>query len=371
MEDLLESKTHLRLTRIRNLFSDASIDTMLVLVAENRRYLSGFTAEDTQFDESSGALFISQERTVLATDSRYELQARSEAPSFQIHCYRKGLEKALPEILSMLGTKRLGFEGNRLSFQKYQKLTKQIKTSGMSVELVETENLTDILRIKKDESEISEIKKALILAENTFCDVLQIIQPGTMEKEVAWMMEKGMREAGADAVSFPTIVASGPNSALPHATPGERRIRAGEPILFDWGAKRNGYCSDISRTICIGKPDGTFEKVFQTVHEAQQKAIEAIRPGVSTKHVDGIARGHIEKNGFKGKFGHSLGHGTGLSIHEYPRLSQLYDKPLESGMVCTVEPGVYLPDWGGIRIENMIVVRDDGAEVLNELKTTF
>ena len=371
MEAPLRSKIIQRLTRYRNLFSEASIDTMLVLVAENRRYLSGFTAEDTQFDESSGALFISQNKGVLATDSRYELQARSEAPSFEIYCYRKGLEEALPEILSMLETKRLGFESNRLSFGKYQKLTKQIEAGELSVELVETENFADTLRIKKDESEISEIKQALSLAENVFRDVIVAVQPGVMEKDVAWAIEKGMREAGAEAASFPTIVASGPNSALPHAVPGERRFRAGEPILFDWGAKRNGYCSDISRTICIGKPDGTFKKAFQTVHEAQQKAIEAIRPGVSTKHIDGIARRHIEKNGFKGKFGHSLGHGTGLSIHEYPRLSPLYDKPLEPGMVCTVEPGIYLPDWGGIRIENMIVVRDGAAEVLNDLRTVF
>jgi len=367
----LKTDNKKRLIRFRNLFSTASIDTMLVLVAENRRYLSGFTAEDTQFDESSGALFISQNKGILATDSRYELQAQAEAPAFEIYCYRNGMEKALPGILQALETKRLGFESNRLSFQQYQKLTHQIETDKLPVKLVETENLADTLRIKKDESEISEIKQALSLAENVFRDVFQTLRPGMIERDVAWAMEKGMREAGAEAVSFPTIVASGSNSALPHAVPGNRKFRSGEPILFDWGAKRNGYCSDISRTICIGKPDETYRKAFQTVLDAQQMAIEAIRPGVSTKHIDGIARRHIEKNGFKGKFGHSLGHGTGLSIHEYPRLSPLYDKQLEPGMVCTVEPGVYLPEWGGIRIENMIVVRDDGVEVLNDLQTAF
>ena len=179
------------------------------------------------------------------------------------------------------------------------------------------------------------------------------------------MMEKGMREAGADALSFPTIVAAGTNSALPHAIPGDRVINNGEPILFDWGARLNGYCSDISRTVVLGKPDSTFEKVFQTVLDAQRLATDAIKPGISSKAVDKVARDHIETKGFGGKFGHGLGHGTGLAIHESPRLSPLKDIVLEPGMVSTVEPGVYLPDWGGVRLENMIVVRNNGAEVLN------
>ncbi len=340
---------------------------MLVLVAENRRYLSGFTAEDTQFDESAGALFVTQTQGILATDSRYEIQARAEVPFCQIYCYHEGLAKALPEILTTLGTRRLGFEGNRVSFDQFRKFTEQTQTHDLPVEWLPTQEIIETLRIQKEPFEIELIRSALHLAEEVFRKVVAEIHPGVTEHQVAWSIEKGMREAGADSVSFPTIVAFGPNSALPHAVPGDRRLQPGEPVLFDWGAKRNGYCSDISRTLCIGNLDETFKKVFQTVHDAQKMAIEAIRPGVSTKQIDAIARGHIEENGFKGKFGHGLGHGTGLSIHEYPRLSPLYDKPLEPGMVTTVEPGIYLPEWGGIRLENMVVVKEDGAEVLNTL----
>ncbi len=342
---------------------------MLVLVDENRRYLSGFTAEDTQFDESAGALFINQTEGILATDSRYELQAGAEASDYAIYCYREGLGKALPDILTTLKTRRLGFEENRLSFEKYREFAELTKTHDLQVEWIPTKELIDTLRVQKEESEIKEIKTALHLAEYVFRTVVAALELGVTEQAVAWAIEKGMREAGAESVSFPTIVAFGPNSALPHAVPGNRRLQSGEPVLFDWGAKRNGYCSDISRTFCIGNPDKTFQEIFKVVHDAQQMAIEAIRPGVSTKHIDSIARRYIEENGFQGKFGHGLGHGTGLSIHEYPRLSPLYDKPLKAGMVTTVEPGIYIPGWGGVRLENMIVVREDGAEVLNKLET--
>jgi Xaa-Pro aminopeptidase len=176
-----------------------------------------------------------------------------------------------------------------------------------------------------------------------------------------------MREAGAEGISFPVITAAGPNAALPHAVPGDHQIAEGEPILFDWGARLEGYCSDISRTVVLGKADDTFRKVFSAVFEAQQKAIESIRPGMTGKQVDLVAREHIEQAGFGGKFGHGLGHGTGLAVHEAPRLSPIREDVLEAGMVFTVEPGIYLPEWGGVRLENMVVLREDGPEVLNTL----
>jgi Xaa-Pro aminopeptidase len=180
-------------------------------------------------------------------------------------------------------------------------------------------------------------------------------------------MERRMREAGAEALSFPVIVAAGANSALPHAIPRDRPVRRGEPILFDWGARLGGYCSDTSRTLILGTPDAAFTEVFSTVKEAQRRAIAAVHPGAGTKSVDAVARDFIENSGYAGRFGHGLGHGTGLAIHEAPRLSPLRDTVLEVGMVVTVEPGVYLPDWGGIRLENQVVVRPEGAEVLNAL----
>jgi len=357
-----------RVERLRKALKENNIDTLMVLVEENRRYLSGFTGEDTQFDETAGALFISDQRLLLATDSRNELQTANEAPLYEIICYKKGLVKELPNIINTLKTKRLGFESIRMSYMQYNKICKELSSSNIDIELVEADNIMKCLRIVKEQSELEEIKKALIIAESAFMNFIEnTIEPGITEKEAAWLLEKNMREAGADSVSFPIIVASGPNSALPHAIPGNRNFQKGEPILFDWGAKLNGYCSDITRTVVIGKPDEEFNKIFKTVLDAQKMAIDAIRPGISSKAVDEIARNHIDSMGFKDKFGHGLGHGIGLAVHEPPQISPLKDTLLESHMVFTIEPGIYISGWGGIRIENMVFVTENGVEVMNSL----
>jgi len=363
MEKTIKNRVEL----LRKSLAANKIDTLMVLVEENRHYISGFTGEDTQFDETAGALFVTESKLILSTDSRYKLQAKNEAPLFKIVCYKKGLENELPNIADMLGTKRLGFESVRMSCKQYNKIEKELKFSGIKVELVPVEDMVENLRLTKDETEIDTLKKALSLAESVFTKIKSTIKPGMTEKQLAWAMEKEMREAGAQSLSFPTIVASGPNSALPHAIPSDRKLKTGEPILFDWGAKLDGYCSDISRTVIMGAPDEKFKKVFSTVHDAQKMATDTIKPGISSKAVDRIARNHIDKSGFKGKFGHGLGHGTGLAIHEHPRLSPLKNIALKTGMVFTVEPGIYIPGWGGIRLENMAVVRDDGVEVLNKI----
>jgi len=356
-----------RINKFRSLLPSAGIDTLLVSTAENRRYLSGFTGDDTQCDESAGSLFISADHLVLATDSRFDIQAKTESKDYDIHCYREGLAKSLPEILKQLGTQRLGFESARVTHKILTDLKEALASQNMKVEMLPTENLVEQLREVKDEQEIQQTQLALRLAEKAFTQILTVIKPGMTEKEMAWLLEKEMRESGAEDLSFPSIVASGPNSALPHAIPSDRVWQAGEPLLFDWGAKLHGYCSDISRTLVSGPGDKTSQKVYQTVIDAQQKAIDTIRHGVSTVAVDRIARSHIEGQGFKGKFGHGLGHGTGLAVHESPRLSPFKDTILKSGMIVTVEPGIYLEDWGGVRIENQVVVRHDGAEVLNSL----
>ncbi len=365
----MQTKNMHRIRKIRSLLASADIDTLMVSTAENRRYLSGFTGEDTQCDESAGSLFISAEHLVLATDSRFEIQAKLEANNYDIHCYREGLSKSLPEILNHIGSRRMGFESIRVSHKFLTDLGEALASQKMNIDLIPTENLVEQLRAIKDEQEIQRTQSALHLAEQAFLKILAAIKPGMTEKEMAWMLEKEMREAGAEGLSFPSIVASGPNSALPHAIPGDRVWQTGEPLLFDWGARLHGYCSDISRTVVSGRGDKTYQKVYQTVLDAQQMAIDAIRAGVSSVAVDRIARAHIEDQGFKGKFGHGLGHGTGLAVHEAPRLSPFKDTTLESGMIVTVEPGIYLEDWGGVRIENQVVVRTDGAQVLNSLDT--
>ena len=357
----------IRIEKVRTLMNENDIDTLLVSTEENRRYLSGYTGEDTQCDESAGCLFITGHELILATDSRFDMQAADEAENFDVVCYREGLSKTLPDILIRLGSKRMGFESVRISLKQFHEFEDAISSGNIDTTLVPTENIVEQVREIKDEEEIDKTREALLLAEEAFERVLQVIQPGMTEKKIAWLLEKEMRESGAEALSFPSIVASGPNSALPHAIPGERKWMKGEPLLFDWGAKLNGYCSDISRTLFLGKADSMFQKVFQTVVDAQRKAIDAIRNGARTQAVDRVAREHIENKGFKGKFGHGLGHGTGLAVHEGPRLSPIKDSILKSGMLVTVEPGIYIPDWGGVRIENQVVVRDKDAEILNTL----
>ncbi|MDY6839045.1 MAG: Xaa-Pro peptidase family protein [Thermodesulfobacteriota bacterium] len=354
-----------RLTRLRAKLEDQGLDTLLVLQGENRRYLSGFTGEDGQFDESSGALFITPDQQWLATDSRYETQAAMEAPEFQIYCYQKGLAQALPEILQTLQAERVGFESVRLSYLQFQAYEQELKKQGSPVSLVPTKDVVEELRIRKDTKELEAIIQSLALSESAFKTILETLSPGVTEKNLAWSLEKALREKGAESLAFPPIVAAGPNAALPHAIPTDRPVRQNEPILFDWGSRLNGYCSDISRTIVLGEPDDTFRTVYQVVRDAQSMATDAIRPGISTQAIDKIARDHIAAKGFGRHFGHGLGHGVGLAVHEKPRLGPTHPTNLDVGMVATVEPGIYIPQWGGVRLENMVVVQEGGAEILN------
>jgi Xaa-Pro aminopeptidase len=361
----LEVTTRNRLSRLRARLQEKSFDTLLVLQGENRRYLSGFTGEDGQCDESAGALFITMEHQLLATDSRYETQARMESPDFEIYRYEESFASSLTKILKMLRTERLGFESVRLSYLQFQKFQEHLEKDAPGISIVPTENVIEELRMIKEPQEIEAIKESLALSESVFEMVVSSLCPGTTEKELAWAIEKGLREAGADSVSFPPIVASGPNAALPHAIPTDRPVGEGEPILFDWGARLKGYCSDVSRTKVLGSPDNTFTNAYQVVKDAQSMATEAMKPGMSTQAVDKIAREHIAAKGFKDCFGHALGHGVGLATHEAPRLSPVRPTTLREGMVTTVEPGIYIPGWGGVRLENMVIVAEDGAVILN------
>lgn len=356
-----------RIARMRASIENAGLDALLVLIAANRAYLSGYTAEDGQFDETAGALIISADHLLLATDTRYELQAHREAPGFEIACYRGGLMDDLPARLADLGIRRLGFESVRMSVKQHRDLVDKIGQARAAIELVPQEALIENLRVCKDAREIEATCRAVACAESAFRKLHANLAPGLTEAEIARRLEDYMRIDGAEGPSFPIIVAAGPNSSLPHAVPGDRRLKRGEPLLLDWGARVDGYCSDISRTLVCGPPDDTFKACYQTVRQAQAAAIEAIRAGASCRAVDETARTIIREAGFAGCFGHSLGHGTGLCIHEAPRLSPRSDDTLAEGMLVTVEPGIYLPDWGGIRLENQVWVQTDGAVVLNTL----
>ena len=356
-----------RIERLRATMQTLGLDTYLVAIEANRRYLSGYRAEDGQFDETAGMLIITPNALFLATDSRYELQAREEAPGFEIICYRGEFTEALAGRFAELDCRRVGFESARMSVRQHRELSSQIRASGKDIALVPLEAVIEGQRACKDGQEIAATRRAVACAENAFRKLRAAISPGLTESEIARMLEDFMRADGAEGPSFPIIVASGPNSALPHAVPGRRRLQPGEPLLLDWGARVDGYCSDISRALFCGTPDDQFRECYRTVQKAQSAAIDAIRPGQIGRDVDAVAREIIRDAGFKGRFGHSLGHGTGLFIHEAPRLSPRSDDVLKAGMLVTVEPGIYLPDWGGVRLENQVWVREDGAEILNRL----
>jgi Xaa-Pro aminopeptidase len=356
-----------RIEAVRNELSRHTLVALLVFNAENRRYLSGFTGEDGGINESAGVLVISPDRLILATDSRYELQARSEAPLFETICYRKGFSSELPSIARRLAKGRIGFEAAAVSHATALKLEREMRDSLPDHTLAGIEDLVENLRAVKSGGEIDATEKALTVAEDAFLRMRRDIVCGMTEKEIAWMLEKYLRDEGADALAFPVIVAAGPNSALPHAIPTDRPVREGEPVLVDWGARVNGYCSDTSRTFVLGRPDDTFHHVFETVATANRLATAAIRDGASGTAVDALARNYIDERGYRKRFGHSLGHGTGLAVHELPRLSPVTDSDLRTGMLVTVEPGIYLPQWGGVRLENQVAVESQGARILNRL----
>jgi Xaa-Pro aminopeptidase len=359
--------TQQRLAGLRTKMRQSDMDAFLVLIDANRRYLSGYSAEDGQFDETAGALLITQEACLLATDSRYDLQARQEAPGFEVVCYRKSLYEALPQLIRQVAAQRVGFESARLTVKYHQDLAERLRKEAPSIVLVAAENQVESLRACKDPDEIAITRRAVACAESAFRDLCQWMRPGMTESAVAHKLEELMRRGGAEGPSFPIIVAAGPNSAKPHAVPGDRPINAGEPVLLDWGARVDGYCSDISRTVVFGNPGEQFITLYAIVREAQTAAVAALRSGARGQAVDALARRIIREAGFGDHFGHSLGHGTGLMIHEAPRLGPHSEDILETGMIVTVEPGIYLPDWGGIRLENQAVVAADGAEILNSL----
>lgn len=365
----MKSTFETRLETLRSALDTQPFDTLLVLIAENRHYISGYSAHDGQFDETAGVLLVSRDKALLVTDSRFDLQASMEAPLFEVIRFQKDLFAELPDILVSMGTRHLGFESVRMSCLQHQQLSEEIEKRGLSIELTPSRDLIENQRICKDPQEIETIRKALSLTESVFVDFIGTVTAGATEKALAWELEKRLRQAGADALSFPSIIAGGPNSALPHAVPTDRPVQPGEPILFDFGVRLNGYCSDITRMAYIGEPDDTYRRIYAAVLEAQQKAIQAIGPGESTKHVDAEAREHIAAKGHGDDFGHGLGHGVGLAIHEAPRLNTLKESRLAPGMVVTVEPGIYIADWGGIRLENMVVVTEAGVEVLNKTES--
>jgi len=346
------------------------IDGLLVSQPDNRRYLSGYTAPDHGIQESSGFLLIPADgRPFLLTDSRFTLQAEAEAPLFQVRLYPKGLLKLLEKLTAQLGIHTLGFESDYLLHSTYQRLSAMAEKRGLM--LKPQQGLIEKMRVVKTEQELDLLRASTRLNEQVFQSVYHTIEPGMTEREIALALELTMREMGAEGPSFDTIVAFGTNAARPHAVPTDRELQAGELVLIDMGLVYKGYCSDMTRTFVAGKPDQTFLDRHRLVRRAMLAGIGAIRAGVTGLAVDRAARQVLIDGGYGEAFGHGLGHGVGLAVHEEPRLSARNRKQLQAGMVVTVEPGLYLPEWGGIRLENMVIVGEDGCELLNHDTTSL
>ncbi|MCB2188542.1 MAG: aminopeptidase P family protein [Deltaproteobacteria bacterium] len=355
-----------RLARFRREIKEKKLDGFLVSLAANRRYLSGFSPDDGQFGESSGSLLITQAAAVILTDFRYQLSARDQAPFFETVIYPHGLALELARLAPILGLKRLGFESEALLVLAHQRLAQELP----GVELVPTEKLVVALRVEKDTSEVRDLMRALAAMETALEQILDEDLVGRTERELALAVTRLSEDAGADGPAFQPIVASGPNGAEAHAEPGSRVIQAGDPVIFDVGAKLDGYCSDISRTVVAGgreQADARFREVYRIVRQAQVAALEGIRPGMTGAQADAIARRIIEDAGYGPQFGHSLGHGVGLATHESPSVGPRSRDVLEPGMIFTVEPGIYLPGWGGVRLEQMVLLDHDGCHLLNQL----
>ena len=349
-----------RVARLASQLPERELDAILISAPENRRYLSGFTG-------SAGYLLVTSQRQVLFTDSRYIEQAGNQSPHFEVIQTQPGLGW-LMDALKETGVRRVGFESDNMTVAYYNRVLDAIKEEedlgGTS--LIATSGITGELRVLKDMDELAQLQKAIDASDRAMEAVCPTIEAGMTEKEVAWRMEVAMREFGADNLSFDTIVAAGPNGAMAHHRPGDSVIQAGEPIVIDMGAQVNGYCSDITRTVVVGDPDETFHKIYNIVLGAQLTAINTVRPGLTGEECDALSRDVIAGAGYGDNFGHSLGHGVGLAVHENPRVGPRAEDVLKPDMVFTIEPGIYLPGWGGVRIEDIVILGAEGATPLSK-----
>ena len=350
-----------RLQKLRSKLAEKEIDAILISQPQNRYYLSGFAG-------SAGYLLITEQNAILATDFRYIEQAKTQAPDYEIFQITDDIATWFPELLSDSSIGRLGFEAGHITFAVYRQLSDIMKKQHSPIKLIPVEGLAESLRAIKEPDEIELIARAAEISDNAFEYIEDMVHIGMSEKEAAWELEKFIRENGSQSTPFDIIVASGPNSALPHARPTERTINTGEPVVIDIGARVEGYSSDLSRTICLGTPDDKFKKVYDIVLGAQLTALSIIEEGLTGDRTDSLARTVIQEAGYGEAFGHALGHGVGLAPHESPRLGPGSDDVLASGMVFSIEPGVYLSGWGGVRIEDLVTIENGKAKIISKAR---
>ncbi|MFB3884927.1 MAG: M24 family metallopeptidase [Thermodesulfobacteriota bacterium] len=358
---MMEDSFHLaRQKSVRKMVESLGLDGVLFNSLENIRYLSGFTGSD-------GAFVLTDREAFFLTDSRYWTQSEEEVKDSKIIRYYKKLD-GIVSLLLDLKSKRLGFESAFLPFSFHQSLSERL---GNETKLVPLENQIRNLRALKDAQELALTRKAIDISSKAFLKITEGMKEGILESEAAFDMEVLMKKDGAEALGFDIIIASGKRSALPHGKASSKRIEKGDFVLIDFGSRFTGYHCDQTRTLVCGKPSSEQEKIYRIVKEAHDKAIETVRPGIPIHEVDDAARNHIRDSGYGEYFGHGTGHGIGLAVHEDPAVNKENKDLLQEGMVFTVEPGIYIPDWGGVRIEDMVRVTPKGAEILTWLPTNL
>jgi Xaa-Pro aminopeptidase len=353
---------------VRTAMKELNLDGLLLTHPPDLHYLSNFTGDD-----SVG--LITEKDFFLVTDFRYKEQAEIEAGWLKASMREGKMSEAVARTFGAAKVKRVGFEANFTTVGQVDALQQEMKVSKADVpkvELVPLENVMVNIRKVKDDHEIDLIRKSVGVAEEAFEAIRDEIKAGQTENYLAGLLVFELRSRGASNSSFPVIVAAGANSSLPHYRPGETLVQRDQPLLLDWGALYKGYCSDLTRTLMVGRVSPRIKQIYEVVYEAQQAAIKFLRPGVTTQQADRVARDVIDGAGFKDQFGHGLGHGIGLEIHEYPAMRKTgADEELRPGMVVTVEPGIYLPGEGGVRIEDDVLITHSGCEVLTSLDRTF
>lgn len=347
-----------RRDKLRHRMKREDLPALLVNKPENVTYLTGFSGEDSY-------LLLWDTHEVLISDSRFTEQIAEECPGLEAYIRPQGVSliQAVARLIKKAKLTRLGVESASLAVSAFDKL----QSAARGVELVKTDNWIEEQRTIKDKWEIERIRAAAFIAQRAFLAVRATLRKQQTEKEVADLLDYQMRLLGARRAAFPTIVGVGPRAALPHVIPGDRKIGESEFVLIDWGADEGWYKSDLTRVVVTGRIGPKFAKVYQTVLNAQKAGIRAIRPGVTAEEVDRAARKVIEEAGYGRSFGHGLGHGVGIEIHELPRLGPKVQTVLRPGMVLTVEPGIYIPNWGGVRIEDDVLVTRNGCDVLTDL----
>ena len=344
-----------RLEHLREFLSEKQLDAVVINKLENLHYFSGFTGDDT-------TLVITAQKAFLITDFRYTEQAALQAPLFEIVKQEHGLFKRTADCLIDEGVKKAGFEGNAMTYNAFKLLASYVP----NIDMTNPVGL-DALRRIKDSMELDYIRRAVAISDKAFDDIITFIKPGISENQVAARLEGVMRELGSERPAFTTIVASGERGSLPHGTATEKLLESGEFVTMDYGAVFNGYHSDITRTVCVGKADERHRHIYDTVLHAQLMGVELVKPGASGSAIDHAVRSYFDELGYKDNFGHGLGHSLGLEIHEEPRLSPKSDcEHLPVNTLITVEPGLYFPGWGGVRIEDTVLVTATGGEPLTQ-----